>query len=287
MNGNATATAVREPLAAAGRHPVAEHHEILDAFRYRFGRDQAERMIESGLFGDDRVEWIDGEFYQDRPVEHPPGAWVPPPRTTLPDPPPGARLRDFRDEHRYRFSREQADRLTAEMVFGDDRVEWIGGEFYRMASISRRHATITDEIRDLLTPILDGRGHVQSQNPIAALHESLPEPDVAVIPGRRRDQQDDHPTAYLLVVEVALTSYAFDRGLKYHRYAASGVPDYWIVDLNADRIEVFRDPVADPEAVQGFRYASESVLSPGQTLRPLFADEGVALAVADLLLLAE
>ena len=46
----------------------------------------------------------------------------------------------------------------------------------------------------------------------------------------------------LLVVEVADTSLAHDRYTKAPLYARAGIPEYWIVDLNGERIEVYREP---------------------------------------------
>jgi Uma2 family endonuclease len=44
-----------------------------------------------------------------------------------------------------------------------------------------------------------------------------------------------------LVVEVLSPSTAFrDRGLKRERYARFGVPEYWIIDPEARRVEVYR-----------------------------------------------
>ncbi|HEX2076312.1 MAG TPA: Uma2 family endonuclease [Longimicrobium sp.] len=44
-----------------------------------------------------------------------------------------------------------------------------------------------------------------------------------------------------LVVEVVSPSTALrDRGLKRERYAAFGVPEYWIIDPQAKRVEVYR-----------------------------------------------
>jgi Uma2 family endonuclease len=51
---------------------------------------------------------------------------------------------------------------------------------------------------------------VTTQDPIAADDESEPEPDFAVVSGSIRDYRDEHPANAALVVEVALTSLAFD-----------------------------------------------------------------------------
>jgi phosphopantetheinyl transferase len=49
--------------------------------------------------------------------------------------------------------------------------------------------------------------------------------------GRRRDYRDAHPEGAALLVEVALSSLAFDRRHKGSLYARAGVADYWIVNL--------------------------------------------------------
>ena len=54
-----------------------------------------------------------------------------------------------------------------------------------------------------------------------------------------------HPTAtdMLLLIEVADSSLAYDRGAKLDLYASFGVAEVWIVDLVGRAIEVYREPV--------------------------------------------
>ena len=73
--------------------------------------------------------------------------------------------------------------------------------------------------------------------------DSVPEPDVAVVTGIRRDYIDRHPTAAELVVETTVTSLAADRA-KAVLYAEAGVGEYWIVLAEARQIEVYRRPEA-------------------------------------------
>ncbi len=47
-----------------------------------------------------------------------------------------------------------------------------------------------------------------------------------------------------LLVEVAETSLQYDRNTKGPLYSAAGVEDYWIVNIPARRIEVYRRPTA-------------------------------------------
>jgi hypothetical protein len=72
--------------------------------------------------------------------------------------------------------------------------------------------------------------------PFAASNESEPEPDVAIVPSG--NYVDRHPDRALLIIEVAESSPAYDRETKAPIYAASGVPEYWIVDVAGRAVEV-------------------------------------------------
>jgi len=50
------------------------------------------------------------------------------------------------------------------------------------------------------------------------------------------------PEDVLLLIEVADSSLLFDRDFKLPLYAAAGIPEVWIVDLDARRVLVFRLP---------------------------------------------
>ena len=78
--------------------------------------------------------------------------------------------------------------------------------------------------------------------PFVAGSRSVPEPDLAVVPGRPFDYLTRHPSEALLVVEVADTSLPQDRLTKSRIYAAAGVPEYWILNLRERCLEVFRNP---------------------------------------------
>jgi Uma2 family endonuclease len=60
---------------------------------------------------------------------------------------------------------------------------------------------------------------------------SVPEPDVALVPGRYEDYDDAHPRSAILVVEVADSSLEQDRLTKAMIYAIAEVPEYRIVNV--------------------------------------------------------
>ena len=78
------------------------------------------------------------------------------------------------------------------------------------------------------------------QLPLIAPDDSEPEPDVAVVP--LGDPHRAHPDAAHLVIEVARTSQRYDRETKGPLYAEMGVPEYWLVDVEAQGIEVHTEP---------------------------------------------
>jgi Uma2 family endonuclease len=107
--------------------------------------------------------------------------------------------------------------------------------------------------------------------PVALDDVSEPEPDVTVVGGTPEDYFGQHPSRAVLVVEVAEHSLAFDREYKSSLYARAGVPDYWIVNLIDDVLEVRREPVPSPTARYGWAYARLSVLGPDDSVAPVAA----------------
>ena len=124
----------------------------------------------------------------------------------------------------------------------------------------------------LLVPLVTGRAIVRVQSPLATSDQSEPEPDVALVaPG---DYRTTLPTRALLVVEVADTSRRKDLGVKAALYATAGVPEYWVIDLQARAVHVHSEPADDRyQRIVPRRVGDEVAL---QTL------PGAAVKVADL-----
>ena len=104
------------------------------------------------------------------------------------------------------------------------------------------------------------------------------QPDLFVVPGRETQSLRawTDVTALLLVIEIVSPSTAhYDHQLKRLRYQRAGVPEYWIVDLQHERIEVLTEPDED-------EYQQRTTLRRGDVLRPAHLP-GVAMAVADIL----
>jgi Uma2 family endonuclease len=165
--------------------------------------------------------------------------------------------------------------------FQDRRVELIDGEVIERPAQHNLHLAAITLSADALR-LAFGPGHwVRVQGTLDLSPLCTPDPDLAVVPGSPRGAPATNPTTALLVVEVAETTLAYDRGRKACLYAAAGIADYWIVNLVQRQLEVHRDPLADAAQPFGHRYGSRTILDPGDRAMPLGAPGDVL--VADLL----
>ena len=180
---------------------------------------------------------------------------------------------------RRRFTREEYYRLAEIGFFQGERVELIEGEIVKMSPISPLHGEVLTLLAERLWQLFGEGYRVRVQLPLS-LGDSEPEPDIAVVPGKAGDYVHAHPTTALLVVEVAQTSLEYDREVKAPLYARAGIPEYWIVNLDGQCIEVYRDPAPMGE---GFGYRSRRIYLKGESLAPLQKPEG-AVKVDELLL---
>ena len=140
--------------------------------------------------------------------------------------------------------------VRAGILSEDDSVELLDGVLVEMSPQSPAHLHAVTRLTMLVVPIAAAAGLVLNpQCPLdVASPISLPEPDIAVAPA---GGWESYPAGALLVVEVSVTSSAVDLGRKAAIYAAAGIPEYWVLDLEHRRLVVHRDPVDDRyEAVE-------------------------------------
>jgi Uma2 family endonuclease len=141
-----------------------------------------------------------------------------------------------------RFSRAEYDHLVARGALADQHVELIRGQILAIRPQGPPQSSAVRQLNKLLTIALQNHADVQIRAPLAVTDDSEPEPDVAVIePG---DYRSEHPTSALLVVEVADSSLATDRRDKALLYAEAGIPEYWIVNVVEQTVDVYLHPEA-------------------------------------------
>jgi Uma2 family endonuclease len=174
------------------------------------------------------------------------------------------------------WTRDEYERLAGTGFFASgQRAELVEGVIYEMSPQKGRHAAGIRGVEEALRTAFRQGHDVRVQLPLALDPDSEPEPDVAVVLGSWRDYPDTHPTTAVLIVEVSDSSSFHDRERKRALYARAGVPEYWILDLSEDRLEVYRD-------LGESGYETRLLLKSGDSLTPL-ASPGATVAVADIL----
>jgi Uma2 family endonuclease len=171
------------------------------------------------------------------------------------------------------LTRIEYDALITLGLLEGERVELLQGAMVVMSAQTPRHAAVIRRLHKLLAHQLGERADVQSRLPLALDDYSELEPDLAVV--FAEVPEDDHPSHAFLVIEVADGSLAKDRGVKATIYAASGIPEYWIVNLEDNVVEIHKDG-------EGGAYRSIRLLARGDTVAlEMFPD--VQIPVADIL----
>jgi len=127
----------------------------------------------------------------------------------------------------------------------DDRVELLDGEIYVMSPIGPVHVGLVNKLMKLCEKQVGDRAIISVQNPIRLNLHGEPQPDIAVL-----NPRDDFYTQALatpddifLLVEVSDTTLEYDREQKLPRYAHAHISEVWIVDVGAQIIEQYSQPL--------------------------------------------
>ncbi len=152
---------------------------------------------------------------------------------------------------RFLWDADRYEEAVARGIFTtEDPIELIDGEIItHMSPQKSPHGIVIDLVVAAVERAFGTGYYSREQQPLRLGLLSLPEPDVAVVRGSPRDYLGGHPLNAELVVEVADSSLAIDRGRKLRLYAREGVPEYWIVNLVDDCVEVYRQPEGEAYVV--------------------------------------
>lgn len=151
-----------------------------------------------------------------------------------------------------RFTVEEYHRLIEDHYFvADEQFELIDGYITEKMSRNPPHDAVVNRARRRIERAILPGWIVRIQSAITTT-DSEPEPDIAVARGDDVDYLARHPGPLdlALVVEVANTTLAIDRGVKLAVYARAGVAAYWIINLDEARLEVFTAPSAQSAAYE-------------------------------------
>ncbi|GMU51934.1 MAG: hypothetical protein AMXMBFR33_10800 [Candidatus Xenobia bacterium] len=177
-----------------------------------------------------------------------------------------------------RFSRDEYYRMAELGIFGsDERVELIEGEILPLSPQNKPHAgSVTRATRTLVRRFSETHD-VRVQLPLDLGEHSQPEPDFALVPLGATEAATLHPTSADLVLEVAHSSLSYDRREKSSLYARYGIPELWVLDVQARRLFVYRQPGEDSDAPFGWSYQRQETLSEEEQVKPLRLEGAVTV----------
>ena len=176
------------------------------------------------------------------------------------------------------FSRDEYYRLGDLNILGpEERTELIYGRIItRMSPIGQPHNIAVSKTAHALETAFRDAFFAAQQMPLRVASGLEPQPDVMVLAGVPDDYQDvPRPVDVLLLVEASFSTLQYDRSTKSRMYAENGIVDYWIVNLRARTLEVYRQP-------ENGEYISLRVYDEIEAVAPLAAPNA-SVRVADLL----
>lgn len=134
--------------------------------------------------------------------------------------------------------------VDAGILCEDDRVELIRGEVLEMTPIGPRHSAAVLRANNALGKIVGDRAIVGVQGSIRLDEYDEPQPDIYLLRPKEDFYASGHAGAkdVFLIVEMADSSLLYDQTIKMELYAETGVPEYWVADIQNDCVVVYNDP---------------------------------------------
>ena len=161
-------------------------------------------------------------------------------------------------------------RMAEAGLLDDRRVELLNGEIIEVPARATPHRAAVSKLSIRFADVFDrATDWVVIQGTLRLSRYSAPDPDFHVFNVPIGTPDDRLPLPFL-VIEISDTTYAKDAGPKLRAYARAGIADYWIVNLPARRVEVYRRPENPiPTRRSSWRYADTTHHGPGAFVRPL------------------
>jgi Uma2 family endonuclease len=134
--------------------------------------------------------------------------------------------------------------VEAGILSEDDRVELIYGEVLKMSPIGPRHSAAVLRANHVLQRIVGDRAIIGVQGSVRLDEYDEPQPDIYLLRPKDDFYASGHagPPDIFLIVEMADSSLGYDKGLKMRLYAETGVPEYWVADIQNEGVIAYSQP---------------------------------------------
>jgi Uma2 family endonuclease len=160
----------------------------------------------------------------------------------------------------FRFSAERYDDLWQRgLLSSDDRIELLDGQIVRKPDVNPPHLYTLHDLHKRLQQQFEARALVLNQSTIYLPQDGRPDPDITLVRSDVPRMRLPLPEDIHLVIEVADTTLTRDREFKLPLYARDNIQEYWIVNLEENQLEVYREP-------NGMRYATTLTVRNGMPM---------------------
>jgi len=130
----------------------------------------------------------------------------------------------------------------------DEKFELIGGDIVMMAAKGYAHELIKNALTLAIARALPEASTLAVENSFQLSDDVLVEPDLAILSRadfRPGPENFTKPPEVQLVIEVAVSSLSYDRGLKARIYAHHRVREFWVIDANERIAWIHTGPSGD------------------------------------------
>lgn len=154
----------------------------------------------------------------------------------------------------HRWTGEEFDRLVEQGFIreGSKTFLWDGEIIEPMAEDEPHINAVFNLFRTFLGRFPDSDWMINTDTPINLMENYRPQPDISVIRGPRSNyrvrKHRPRPENIALLAEVSDIAHLADGGELLRGYARVGIPQYWIVNIRARRIEVYTDPDSEGQS---------------------------------------
>ncbi len=164
---------------------------------------------------------------------------------------------------------EEYHRLIDLDFLADRRVELLEGDIVEMLPESPNHAFLTEGTVKYLRVLLSDLAFVREAHSIS-FADSEPQPDIAVVklPRSQYRSRHPHPEDIFWLVEISGATLDYDLNEKKQAYARAKIPEYWVINVKAQQLHIFREPIDRS-------YTTESILTKGAIVPLAFPDISV------------
>lgn len=165
-------------------------------------------------------------------------------------------------------------RMVDAGILDERQVELLNGEIIEMPPEGTPHAAYSQEGADYLRATLAHHAKIREAKPVTLpTSNSEPEPDIAVVAPHPIEvylQHHPYPEDIFWLIEYSDSSLTKDLEEKSKVYAAAGIAEYWVINLQQMKLVVFRSPISG-------EYQSKETLETGLIAPLAFPDVSISI----------